>query len=64
VLTRAALVVASVAGESLAGLEGGHGTNLLERDVVEPSLHYGTGGVLDAGALAAGRSPGWGLVIS
>jgi len=64
VLTRAALVVASVAGDALAGLEGGHGTHLLERDITEPSLRYGAGGLLDAGGLAAGRAPGWGLAIS
>ena len=64
VLTRAALVVASAAGEALAGLEGGHGTHLLERDVAEPSLRYGAGGLLDASGLPAGRAPGWGLVMS
>jgi hypothetical protein len=60
-LTRAALPVASAAGEALVAQEGAFGTHLLTRDVVEPSLMFGAGGVLDVGALGAG--PGWGLAI-
>jgi L-alanine-DL-glutamate epimerase-like enolase superfamily enzyme len=62
-LTRAALTVASAAGEALVAQEGAFGTHLLERDVVEPPLMFGAGGILDAGAAAIGTAPGWGLAI-
>lgn len=61
-LTRAALTVASAAGDALVAHEGAFGTHLLARDVVEPSLMFGAGGILDAGA-ALGAAPGWGLAI-
>ena len=56
VLTRAALAVATVAGDALVGQEGAFGTHLLERDAVTPCLMFGAGGVLevDAGRLGAG----------
>jgi L-alanine-DL-glutamate epimerase-like enolase superfamily enzyme len=63
-LARAALVIASVAGDSLAGQEGALGTHLLERDVAMPPLMRGLDGLLDAGASAVSRAPGWGLAIS
>ena len=62
-LTRAALTVARAAGDALVAQEGAFGTHLLERDVVEPPLMFGPGGILDAGA-ALGTAPGWGLAIS
>ena len=62
-LTRAALTVASAAGEALIAQEGAFGTHLLEHDVVEPPLMFGAGGILDAGAAAIGTAPGWGLAI-
>jgi len=62
-LTRAALTVASAAGEALVAQEGAFGTHLLEHDVVEPPLMFGAGGILDAGAAAIGTAPGWGLAI-
>jgi L-alanine-DL-glutamate epimerase-like enolase superfamily enzyme len=46
-LTRAALVVAQAAGEDLLAQEGAFGTFLLERDVCDPSLMFGAGGMLD-----------------
>jgi len=61
VLTRAALTVAASAGDRLIAQEGAFGTHLLERDVVEPSLMFGAGGILDATALRLGNSSGWGL---
>lgn len=61
-LTRAALTVASAAGDALVAQEGAFGTHLLERDVVEPPLMFGPGGILDAGA-ALGTAPGWGLAV-
>lgn len=64
VLARAALIVASAAGEALAAQEGGLGTHLLERDVAEPSMRYGPGGAFDAGASGVSQAPGLGLAIS
>jgi L-alanine-DL-glutamate epimerase-like enolase superfamily enzyme len=46
VLTRAALTVARAAGDLLEAQEGAYGTILLERDMVEPVLQFGEGGVL------------------
>jgi hypothetical protein len=62
-LTRAALTVASAAGEALVAQEGAFGTHLLEHDVVERPLMFGAGGILDASAAAIGAAPGWGLAI-
>jgi L-alanine-DL-glutamate epimerase-like enolase superfamily enzyme len=59
VLARAALTVAAAATPALVAQEGAFGTHLLERDVADPPLMFGPGGVLDAGRLAA--APGWGL---
>ena len=61
-LTRAALTVARAAGDALVAQEGAFGTHLLERDVVEPPLMFGPGGILEAAA-ALGTTPGWGLAI-
>lgn len=63
VLTRAALTVASVAGDALVAQEGAFGTHLLERDVVEPPLMFGAGGILDIGAHGIGQAPGLGLQV-
>lgn len=46
-LTRAALVVAQSARDILVGQEGAYGTLLLQRDIFEPCLMFGVGGVLD-----------------
>lgn len=45
-LTRAGLTAASVAHTALVGHEGAFGTHLLTRDVCDPPLMFGTGGVL------------------
>jgi L-alanine-DL-glutamate epimerase-like enolase superfamily enzyme len=63
VLARAALTVASAAGEALAAQEGAFGTHLLERDVAEPPLMFGAGGVLDPLAHGCAALPGLGLRI-
>jgi L-alanine-DL-glutamate epimerase-like enolase superfamily enzyme len=46
-LTRAGLTVAHAAGDGLVAQEGAFGTFLLERDVCDPPLMFGAGGVLD-----------------
>lgn len=63
VLTRAALTVASAAGEALVAQEGAFGTHLLERDVAEPPLMFGAGGVLDAAMHGFADKPGLGLQV-
>lgn len=63
VLTRAALPVATAAGPALVGQEGAFGTLLLERDVCDPPLMFGEGGVLDADALDLASKPGLGLEV-
>jgi len=45
-LTRAALPVATVAGEQCLAQEGAYGTYLLESDICEPALMFGRNGVL------------------
>jgi len=60
-LTRAALTVAREAGDSLVAQEGAFGTHLLERDVCEPPLMFGAGGVLDASAFPMLTAPGLGI---
>ena len=46
-LTRAALVAASAAGESLIAQEGAFGDYLMEREPVEPTLKFGREGLLN-----------------
>jgi L-alanine-DL-glutamate epimerase-like enolase superfamily enzyme len=60
-LTRAALTVAQAARDRLVAQEGAFGTFLLERDVCDPPLMFGAGGVLDASAYPALGDPGFGL---
>lgn len=60
VLTRAGMVLARAAAESLAGMEGGAGELLLSRDPVRPVLQFGGRGIIDVGATDAG-SRGLGL---
>lgn len=47
VLSRAALAVATAAGDQLVAQEGAFGTILLERDMVEPIVMFGPGGILE-----------------
>ncbi len=61
VLTRAALAVAHASRDILVAQEGAFGTLLLERDVCNPSLTFGAGGVLDVAAYPALERPGFGL---
>lgn len=60
-LTRAGLTVAHAAGDALVAQEGAFGTFLLERDVCDPPLMFGAGGVLDVSAHAMLARPGLGL---
>ena len=63
-LTRAGLLAAAAAGDSLAGQEGAFGTFLLEQDVCEPPLMFGAGGTLDADALDLASRPGFGIDVT
>lgn len=62
VLTRAGLTVARAAGAALVAQEGAFGTFLLERDICEPPLMFGAGGILDVSAFPALERPGLGIV--
>lgn len=53
-LTRAALTVAQAAGPMLVAQEGAFGTFLLERDICDPPLMFGAGGILDAATMKTG----------
>jgi len=64
VLTRAALAVAHASRDILVAQEGAFGTLLLERDVSEPPLMFGAGGVLDVAAYPALERPGFGLTAA
>ena len=48
ILTRAALTIANVYRDNLLAQEGAFGTRLLERDLIEPPLMFGKGGILRA----------------
>jgi L-Ala-D/L-Glu epimerase len=60
-LTRAALTAAWAAGDALVAQEGAFGTFLIERDVCDPPLMFGAGGVLTASAYPMLSRPGLGL---
>ncbi len=64
VLTRAGLTLAQVAGERLIAQEGAFGTHLIVRDVVEPPLMFGTGGVIDLTQSDLASRPGLGLNVT
>ena len=61
VLTRAALTVATAAGDFLVGQEGAFGTHLLTADVCDPPVMFGRGGVLTWADHPASRLPGLGI---
>ena len=63
-LTRAGLLVAAAAADSLLGQEGAFGTFLLEQDVCEPPLMFGAGGTLDADTLGLASRPGLGIDVT
>ena len=57
-LTRAALAVAAAARDRIVAQEGAFGTFLLERDVCDPSLMFGAGGILDVSSYPSLAEPG------
>ena len=59
-LTRVALTVAHANRERLVAQEGAFGTRLLERDVCEPPLMFGRGGVIDVAVFPMLTRPGFG----
>jgi L-Ala-D/L-Glu epimerase len=59
-LTRAALTVASAAGDARVAQEGAFGTFLLERDVCDPPLMFSAGGVLAVTDHPSLQRPGFG----
>jgi L-Ala-D/L-Glu epimerase / N-acetyl-D-glutamate racemase len=61
VLTRASLTIAQAAGPALVAQEGAFGTLLLERDLCDPPLMFGRGGVLDVARYPFLREPGIGF---
>lgn len=60
-LTRAALIVAQAARDSVIAQEGAFGTMLLESDAVQPMLMFGAKGEIDILSARLDRSPGFGL---
>ena len=62
-LTRAGLTVASPARDILVAQEGAFGTLLLERDVCDPPLMFGAGGVLDVSLHPSLVQPGTGVTL-
>jgi len=62
ILTRVALTVAHSYRDIVVAQEGAFGTFLLERDICQPSLMFGTAGRLDAEM--AGAGPGLGVVLT
>ena len=60
-LTRAALTVAEAAGPALLAQEGAFGTYLLTRDVCDPPLMFGPGGVLRVADHPMLTQPGFGI---
>lgn len=63
-LTRAGLTVAHAAGGALVAQEGAFGTFLLERDICDPPLMFGAGGVLDVTAHPMLARSGLGLPLA
>lgn len=64
ILSRAGLVLASIADNARIAMEGAYGTHLLEHDVCEHPVMFGAGGILRPGNWAFPISPGHGLQIN
>ena len=63
ILTRAGLTVMSGVGRNLVAAEGAFGIRLLRKDLAEPCLMFGPGGVLRAGDVLDEGGPGLGLSV-
>ncbi len=63
ILTRAALTLAHAAGDALIAQEGAFGTHLLSRDLCDPTLMFGDGGVLTVTDVLDPSAPGFGLAV-
>lgn len=63
-LTRAALTIAGSARDMLVAQEGAYGIYLLEHDICEPCLMFGSHGRLDTDQLSVRKSCGSGLAIT
>jgi L-alanine-DL-glutamate epimerase-like enolase superfamily enzyme len=63
VLTRAALTLASTSDSALIAQEGAFGTHLLSRDIADPPLMFGAGGIIDVEAVGLAGRAGLGLSI-
>jgi len=59
ILTRAAMTVGNAAGDHVLAREGAFGTLLLERDIVEKPLTFGSMGRLDVSQLLDRNVHGW-----
>lgn len=63
ILTRAALTLAHAAGDALIAQEGAFGTHLLSRDLCDPPLMFGDGGMLTVEDTLDPAAPGFGLAV-
>ena len=63
ILTRAALTVANCAQDILIAQEGAFGTHLLTRDIADPPIMFGEGGIVDVSVLEIAQTHGFGLAL-
>jgi hypothetical protein len=63
ILTSAGLTAAHAAGDLLVAQQGAFGTHLLARDVCDPPLIFGAGGVLDAAVPPSLKRPAFGFAV-
>jgi hypothetical protein len=63
ILTRAALTVANCAQDILIAQEGAFGTHLLTRDITDPPIMFGEGGIVDVSLLEIAQTHGFGLAL-
>lgn len=61
-LTRAGLTVAHAAGNSLVAQEGAFGTHLLDDDVCDPPLMFGSRGLIEVASFDSLAAPGLGII--
>lgn len=61
-LTRAGLTVAHAAADNLVAQEGAFGTHLLENDVCDPPLMFGSRGLIEVASFDSLADPGLGVI--